>query len=473
MRLLLLTTVVLVLAACGGGSSGSGAGPTPTVTSVKAPLPPDPGSRYDLELDHVSCAAAGDCAATGVLFSHAVARPLLLVENRGAWTVSVPPLPQNLPPAAKSNVGLGAVACPAAGRCIAVATADSGARSEPLVFTQRGKGWRETILPLPAGAKGGGLNLVSCPAVGACTAAGGYLDHAGDEQSFFVPQSGASWGRAVRVQLPPNAALHPQASFGEEEADINSLSCGSARDCSAVSIYLDRSGSPQGLLLTETDGNWASGVEAHLPANATTKENSYLYPVIGMAAVSCATAADCTAVGGYGDAHSNIFGLTVTEHAGRWADAKEVPVPANAGPDPQEGNAPAPPMYSIACPSAGSCVATGEFRDKGGTTHGLLLTEQAGKWTPSEVVPSDGAVGPLACTSAGNCLAVGSVLAAEHGGRWGRDTAIPLPPPGAGKKAGGYLTSISCPPAGSCVAIGTYTDAAGKQQGLITTIPRP
>lgn len=473
MRLLLLTTLVLVLAACGGGSDGTGAGPTRSITSVKAPLPPNPGSRYDLELDHVSCAAAGDCAATGELYSHATARPLLLVEARGAWTVSVPPLPRNLPPAAKSNLGLGSVSCSAIGHCLAVATADSGTRSEPVVLTQRGTRWQETILPLPVGAKGGGLELISCPAAGACTAAGGYLDRAGDEQSFFVTQSGGSWGRAVTVQRPPNAALHPQSSFGEEAPDINSLSCTSAHDCGAVSIYLDARGSPQGLLLTETGGKWAAGVEAHLPANATTKENSYLYPVIGMEAVSCATAADCTAVGGYGDAHSNSFGMTVAENAGRWANAAEVPLPANAGPDPQEGNAPAPPMYSIACPAPGRCAATGEFRDKGGTTHGLLLTEEAGTWTPSEVVPSDGSVGPLACTSAGDCLAGGSVLVAEHGGRWGRGAAIPLPSPGAGKRPGGYLTSISCPPAGSCVAVGTYTDAAGRQQGLIVTVPRP
>lgn len=473
MRVLFLATAALVLAACGGGSrsTGGSGGPTPSATSVRAPLPPNLGSHYSVELDHVSCAAAGDCAATGEVYEGANARALLWIEHRGRWTVTAPPLPHGLPAGLKSGLGLGSVSCPAVGRCIAVAGANSGSQSDALVLTQRGSGWRETVMPLPAGAKGGRLSLVSCPAVGACTLAGGYLDRSGDEQGFFVTQTPGGWGSPVTEQLPPNATPHPQASFGEEGYDPSALSCTSAHNCGAVSIYIDDMGSPQGVLLTETDGTWARGVEAQLPANATTAEGSYLYPVTGMDGVSCAGANDCTAVGGYGDAQSNQFGMTLAEHAGRWAAAQEVSLPKNAGLDPQQGDAPESPMFAIACPAAGSCAATGVFQDKHGTRHGLLLDEQAGKWTPSEAVPSNADVGALACASAGNCLAVGSVLIAERGGQWGSGVSIPLPTDA--KKSSGYLSAVSCPQAGACVAIGAYADRAGRRQGVIVTIPRP
>jgi hypothetical protein len=482
MRVVLLSVAVLVLAGCGSAVPGSGEDRTPGVTAVEAPLPPVAKGRYNLGLTDVACAAPGNCAATGYLDTNTVSRGLLFVEKDGRWSVSEPPLPGTLRQGSKSET-VSSVSCPAVGRCVAVGFAASGPQLEPLVFTQRTRGWQETVPPLPVGATGGVLDLVSCPSIGNCTAAGTYLDSNGNDQGLLLDESNAEWGPPSTAVLPPNGSV---TTSGQTPA-IEGLSCWAPGSCAVVGIYGDTYGSPQGWLLTETHGVWAQGVEAGLPANASTGEGSYLYPVIGLEPVSCAPNGDCTAVGGYVDRRSNQFGMILSEHAGRWGPAKRTPLPANAGPNPQQGNAPLSPMGSIACPSAGSCSAVGWYLDNHGSHHGLLLRERAGRWRQSELAFPSGAhaalgisLDSLACRSTGNCLAVGfydptanrlrPLLVPERNGRWTKSTEAP-PPKSAGKNDNGSLSSVSCPSAETCVAVGnTQTGGLLDQRGLIVTI---
>lgn len=488
MRLVLPAAAALLLAACGStGGGGSTAGTGLTASVVEAPLPAHAGSRHFYVVNDVACASARDCAATGVLYTRSnAAYGLLLTERQGTWTVTEPPLPADLGPGTKRRVAIGSVSCPAAGSCVAVGDASSGAEDEPLVFTQDGSGWRETVLPLPAGAKAGALGPVSCPSAGNCSAAGHFTDAAGEYRAMVATENGGSWGAPVEVALPSNVAPHPESSFGEYAAYVQSLSCASPGNCAAVGIYTDALGSPEGLLLTQTDGTWARGVEAQLPANAEPPAGSYLYPVTGLGSVSCASTGECAAVGGYGDRRSDQFGMNLAEHAGRWRSAEEAPVPANAGPNPQQGNVPSAPVWGIACPASGACSAIGSYVDQGGNQHGLLLVERAGSWTAGELLlPSDargpfrGGVDALSCPSAGKCLAAGSysvgadairlLFVTERDGRWERAVGASLPA-NADERQGGYSTSVSCPSATACVAVGSYMDTAGATQGLIATI---
>jgi hypothetical protein len=473
MRVVLVTAAVLVLAGGGSAAQGSRENPTPGVTVISAPLPSNAKGRYNLGLTDVACAAPGNCAATGYLESSTVSRGLLFVEKGGRWSVSEPPLPAILRPGRKSE-GVSSVSCPAVGDCVAVGYAASGSQLEPLVFTQRTRGWQETVPPLPAGAKGGSLDLVSCASIGNCTAAG---------QGWLLTETHGVWAQGVGARLPPNGSV---TTPGQTPA-IEGLSCWAPGNCAAVGLYGDTNGSPQGWLLTETHGAWARGVEVRLPANASPGEGSYLYPVFRLGPVSCVPGGDCTAVGGYGDRRSHQFGMLVSEHAGRWGPATQAPLPANAGPNPQQGNAPRSPLGSIACPAAGQCSAVGWYLDHLRNYHGLLLHERAGRWRPSQLVfPSGSHEAPgisldsLACPSAGNCLAVGSynsspsalrpLLVIERNGRWMKSTEAP-PPRGAPENFdGSNLSSVSCPSAETCVAVG-YTGLP-NQRGLIVTIRR-
>lgn len=153
-------------------------------------------------------------------------------------------------------------------------------------------------------------------------------------------------------------------------------------------------------------------------------------------------------------------------------------------------------MGPVSCPSAGDCSAVGWYLDEHGNHHGLLLSERAGAWSPSELVFPSGArevpgislpgisLDSLACPSAGNCLAVGTynlsptrlrpLLVTERNGRWLRGSAAP-PPIAAGKDDNGVLSAVSCPSAETCVAVGfSNAETAGSldQRGLIVTIRR-
>jgi len=474
MRLAFLSLAVLVLVACGSARQGSRSAhtSTPRVTAVEAPLPSNAKGRFEVGLTDVACAAPGSCAAAGYLSSNTISRGLLLVEQGGAWSVDEPPLPQVLRPGRRSE-GVSSVACPAAGHCVAVGYAASGSQLVPLVFTQRPHGWQETVL-----AKRGSLDLVSCPSTGNCTAAGG--------QELFDERKG-EWGPPTTPGLPPNAAVTTASqTFGEPL--IQGLSCWAAGNCAAVGVYGDKHGSPQGWLLTETDGAWAPGVEARLPANASTTKGAYLYPVIDIT-VSCAPSGDCTAVGGYADSASNQYGMILSEHDGSWGPAKQTPLPANAGPNPQQGNSPRSPMGSVACPTSGSCSAVGWYVDNHMKYHGLLLDEAQGTWTPGQLVfPSGGhasagiSLDSVACPSAGNCFAVGSynpnpsrlrpLLVAAENGTWSKSFEPPQPE-GADENYNGSLVSVSCPAAKTCVAVGDAESAKYlDQRGLIVTIGR-
>src|SRR5262249_53718214 len=102
------------------------------------------------------------------------------------------------------------------------------------------------------------------------------------------------------------------------------VSCASVGNCSAVGTYRDSSGATEGLLLAETDGIWMKGVEAVLPANAS-KE------VLSLGRVSCASVGNCTAAGGYSVGPYDWEGLLLNETDGTWATGVEAQLPSNAG----------------------------------------------------------------------------------------------------------------------------------------------
>ena len=76
----------------------------------------------------------------------------------------------------------------------------------------------------------------------------------------------ASWGHGVEAVLPANASAAAGISGGF--GGLGAISCPSAGNCTAVGGYIDNTGESQGLLLNETAGKWETGVEAVLPANA-------------------------------------------------------------------------------------------------------------------------------------------------------------------------------------------------------------
>jgi PASTA domain-containing protein len=310
------------------------------------------------------------------------------------------------------------------------------------------------------------LGSVSCASAGNCSAVGSYLTRAGSLEGLLVSETGGRWGPGIEAQLPADA------STGNEDVSLNSVSCSSPGNCSAVGSY-DGSAGSEALVVTETAGTWGAGVEAALPATATTTDQ-----YASLESVSCPSDGNCTAVGGYHDS-SGAGALAVTESAGTWQTGVEPNLPANASTtEPEAG------LGSVSCSSAGNCSAVGIYIDASGDGPGLLLTETRGTWGTGveAVLPANAAtteqfvdLPSVSCASAGNCSAVGKyntdlsddgVLLTETGGTWSPGVKAVLPSNGAPQDQVD-LNAVSCPSPGSCAAVGAYVDRWGNIRSLV------
>src|SRR5437764_1589284 len=315
------------------------------------------------------------------------------------------------------------------------------------------------------------LSSVSCASAGNCGAVGCYVDSSGHRQGLLLTETAGTWATGVEATLPANAGSIPAVVLG-------SVSCAAAGNCSAVGYYVDSSGHRQGLLLTETAGTWATGVEATLPANAGSN------PAVALGSVSCAAAGNCSAIGDYYDSANHEQGVLLTESAGTWASGVAASPPANAGSEP------AVSLYSVSCAAAGNCGAVGTYHDSSGHEQGLLLSETAGAWAmgveaslPANAGSDPGVVlRSVSCPSAGHCGAVGEyndssnhrqgLLLTETAGAWAMGGEATLPA-NAGPNPNVFLYSVSCAAAGNCSAVGYYTDSSGNLQGvLLDTVRR-
>jgi hypothetical protein len=187
--------------------------------------------------------------------------------------------------------------------------------------------------------------------------------------ALAAPSSAAGWAHGVEPTPPVNAASNSDVSVGGAScaSACNWVSCASAGNCSAVGGYTDNSGHRQGMLLDEHSGRWARGVEARLPANAA--------PNLGGApAVSCASAGNCGAVGTYVNTSGHLQLMFLAEFSGRWARGLGAPLPANAATNPKDT---AVAINSVSCPSPGNCTAVGFYSGNDDQDHGLLLTKSS------------------------------------------------------------------------------------------------
>jgi hypothetical protein len=290
-----------------------------------------------------------------------------------------------------------------AGNCSAVGFyTDSSGQSQGLLLREVGGRWGsgvEATLPPDAGSKPNAyLGSVACASAGDCSAVGNYDDSLGRSHGLLLSEVAGRWGKGVEASLPANAGSSPYVF-------LSSIACPSAGNCAAVGQYNDSSGHTQGLLLSETAGKWARGVEATKPAVT----GSF---VMGMSleSVACASVGNCTAVGNYDDSFGQAQGLLLSETSGQWVRGNKASLPAGGN------NA---RLVSVACSSAGNCSAVGNYRNSSGQQRGVLLSETSGKWaggvdaTPPRGAPSNGGVtvNSVACPATGDCNAVGQYTA--------------------------------------------------------------
>jgi hypothetical protein len=240
---------------------------------------------------------------------------------------------------------------------------------------------------------------LSCTSTGYCAAGGFYSNGRGGglSQLFVVSERNGRWGKAI--EIPGLGTLNK----GGDAEDVT-VSCGSAGNCAAGGYYSTRGQRFHGFVATERNGRWGKATEVPGLGALSTAGDS------GVGSLSCVSAGNCTASGSYTPSRHHTQGFVVTERAGRWSKAAEVP-----GLQALSKGLSAV-VFSLSCGRAGNCAAGGEYNDKAGSAQGFVVSERNGRWGKAMAVPGlaslntgqDAEIDAVSCSPAGNCAAGGS-----------------------------------------------------------------
>jgi hypothetical protein len=307
--------------------------------------------------------------------------------------------------------------------------------------------WTLQSVPLPAGAQGGALSGVSCPTSSFCMATDSV---GGGPGGSPVPAIEVWDGSAWTAQTLP-------VPTGTNTASVNAVSCSSAVSCVAVGSYPVKD--QQDAMLAEI-WNGTTWTPQTIPQVTVGYQDGALY------AVSCASAASCTAAGSFYAKTDPPRMMPLAEHWNGSTWTMQAPV-VLAGATSTE-------FRGISCPTAATCTAVGSAD---GSTDVIPAIEDwsDGTWQAETATAPPGAtastLSSVSCTSPSACFAAGSYSTAtvtslplamrSKQGSWSVQVTT-LPPGGTS----GELSGISCVKAtggsSDCTAAGSFTKGTGK-----------
>ena len=318
------------------------------------------------------------------------------------------------------------------------------------------------------------LESASCAFAGKCTAVGWFLNATGGTEAFTVTSTDGVWGRARPVVFADGAQnTRPQAR-------LNSVSCVSAGNCTAVGLFTTASGGTEAFTVTSTDGVWGEGTPAVFTNGVQSASPSATFE-----SVSCGSAGNCTAVGSFRNTDRDFQAFTMTSRNGVWGGA----APAVFA-DGVQAASPSATFKSVSCGSAGNCTAVGWFQNAtlDHEAFTMTLTSTYGVWsqaTPAVFAGGVQHVRPnarfesVSCVAAGNCTAAGWFKAASGdlepftmtstAGVW--DGARPAVFLDGVQNADtdAFFESVSCGSVGNCTAVGSFNDAGDKYEAFTMT----
>jgi hypothetical protein len=230
-------------------------------------------------LTSIACDPAGTCTAGGVYFLESPREQVAMTVTKtgGKWKATELPAPEH--GAVEPDDVLSSISCPASGACEAAGgyrTASAGLQAMVTVGEAGGVFATPTELSVPLGAvefASGGLPLISCPASGSCLTIDPYKTEGGQDESYVATSSGGVWGAAT--ELPETGQLLGGA-------------CPQTGACAAVGF--------SGLAALATSGvgtSWSASSAITLPTGADTSTESRL------TSVACPAEGSCVAVGDY------------------------------------------------------------------------------------------------------------------------------------------------------------------------------
>jgi hypothetical protein len=331
--------------------------------------------------------------------AHSLTAAAARASTPGKWVPSHPPSPAVSDPLELFN----ATSCPVAGYCVAVGAVSSRIGLQvPLVVTKESGTTRAISPAMPANRAAspeGRLFAVACAAVGACVAAGTYVDASAQTQGLILTLRNGAW-TATEAALPADADTVNQA------VDLDSVSCPKSNNCAIAGTYRltgypgPGEGGVNAVILTQSRGRWTTTEVA-----APTGEEC----VASVTSVSCAAVGDCVAVGSYASAEVDTGELVLVETKSGWTATAE-------GGDFAQ-------IVSVSCPAPGWCAAVGNSAPEPGAV-GVFLTYSHGTWqsagTPAGPFAGywDEDLSSVSCPEVARCTMVGEDVPSPVELRW-------------------------------------------------------
>lgn len=323
------------------------------------------------ELNAIRCTAPGNCWAVGFYERHS-ARAQALHWNGKQWKAIQVPQPGGILNGEITE--LMDVTCVSAANCWAVGRYGSVAPSQEflnLVVHWTGKRWSLLAPPQPGGTSGGDISSLSgikCSSAKSCLAVGTY----GFNTSTTVLRNEAlSWNgtKWSWIRVVPN----PAGTGNGDQNGLTSLTCASPANCWAAggAFTGPNPGTTRNEILHWNGRSWSTGTVANPDGTATGSVNS-------PAAVTCASAKSCVAVGEAG----SFTGLGFIENESlRWTGHKWTAdiVPEPAGTSNGDSNE----LTAIRCVNASDCWAVGSTDASGSTQRNEILHWNGTKWSAS------------------------------------------------------------------------------------------
>jgi hypothetical protein len=280
-------------------------------------------------LHSLSCTSPGSCSAVGAYDAtagaNAIEEPFVVNEVAGHWTGATEvtlPAGTNFNPFGELNQ----VSCASAGNCAAAGSyIDQNNVNHALVVNEVAGTWRAgSSLAPPANASpyaGTTISEVSCASVGNCAVAGSYNASGGAVEMLADNETNSVWARASEIQLPTSAAANPQVLL----YGFRGIACPSVGNCASGGQYKDKNGNFQGFLVNEVSGHWQAATELTLPAGAVQAGKNG-----GVVALSCISTGNCAAGTAYEDSSGNYQALVVSETNRTWTTNTKIVLPSGA-----------------------------------------------------------------------------------------------------------------------------------------------
>jgi hypothetical protein len=296
----------------------------------------------------------------------------------------------------------------------------------------------------------GALTGVSCAKASACTAVGEAANTDGVEVTLAEVWNGTGW----KTQATPSPA-------GAQSSQLLGVSCTKASACTAVGSSFNRHGTEVTLAEVWNGSVW----------RIRTTPNPRGSEATSLAAVSCATATACTAVG---EETKNAGTILTVAEAWNGSGWKIQPTPNPAGGSGLFGHSSV--LSGVSCTARTACTAVGDYLSTSDSLLGLVEGWNGAAWTIQKAPSPSGSIyGSLSAVSChvGTCHAVGDYYSdrsslqapwaeVRNGNTWKAQT-VPSPSDAQGSS----LLGVSCPTTSACTAIGNYTDSRGAEVPLI------